>query len=64
MGNSHIRVLPSKYGFRYVWMSQEIGNDVLFIKLFKQRLINCYTKKWNSGVFTIMRNYYTMKNTK
>ena len=33
-----------------VWMSQEIGYDVLFIELFKQRLIYCYSQNLNSDV--------------
>ena len=37
---THIRALLVKYGFRYVWMSQEIGDDVLFIEVFKRRLID------------------------
>ena len=47
---THIRELLAKYGFRYVWMSQEIGDDVLFIKIFKRRLVDCYTQNWNSDV--------------
>ena len=47
---THIRVLLAKYGFRYVWMSQEIGDDVLFIEIFKRRLVDCYTQNWNSDV--------------
>ena len=49
---THIRALPvlAKYGFRYVWMSQKIGDDVLFIEVFKRRLIDCYTQNWNSDV--------------
>ena len=31
-------------------MSQEIGDDVLFIEIFKRRLIDCYTQNWNSNV--------------
>ena len=33
-------------GFGYVWISQDIGNDVLFIKHFKQRIQDCYLQKW------------------
>ena len=47
---THIRELLAKYGFRYVWMSQEIGDDVLFIEIFKRRLVDCYTQNWNSDV--------------
>ena len=47
---THIRALLAKYGFRYVRMSQEIGDDVLFIEIFKQRLVYCYTQNWNSDV--------------
>ena len=31
-------------------MSQEIGEDVLFIEVFKRRLIDCSTQNWNSDV--------------
>ena len=35
------------HGFGYVWISQDIGNDALFIKHFKQRIQDCYLHKWH-----------------
>ena len=35
-----------RYGFGFVWISQEIGNVELFLMSFKQRLIDCNTQNW------------------
>ena len=39
-------------------MSQETGYDVLFIDLFKRRLIDWYTQNWNSDVHDNERSLY------
>ena len=39
-------------------MSQETGDDVLIIDLFKQRLIDWYTQNWNSDVHDNERSLY------
>ena len=33
-----VKNLLYSYGFGYIWISQEVGNSVLFLTMFKQRL--------------------------
>ena len=42
-------------------MSQEIGNYVLFIEVFKRGLIDCYTQNWNSDVHDNDKILYYME---
>ena len=44
---SEICFLLYKYGFGNVWENQGVGNLLLFIKVFKERLIECYKSEWN-----------------
>ena len=37
-----IKDLLFRFGFGYVWIVQDVGDESLFIKTFKQRLIDCY----------------------
>ena len=51
---SKIRELLFRYGFGYVWVVEDVGNISLFMKTFKQRLIDCrnqdrYSKIETSG---------------
>ena len=39
---SHIRALLFRYGFGYVWIAQDVGNPNYFIKVFSQRVSDCY----------------------
>ena len=36
-----LRILLCKYGFGNVWNSGGVGNEKLFIHIFKQRLFDC-----------------------
>ena len=47
---SKIREFLFKSGFCFAWISQEIGNTVLFIKQFKQRLIDYYSQNWHDAI--------------
>ena len=38
---SKIRELLFRYGFGYVWLAEDVGDLNLFMKFFKQRLIDC-----------------------
>ena len=38
---SNVRCLLSSYGFRYVWDSHGVGHMDEFLKVFRQRLIDC-----------------------
>ena len=42
---SHIRALLFRYGFGYVWIAQDVGNPNYFIKVFSQRVSDCYIQK-------------------
>ena len=44
-----IKHLLFMHGFGYLWISQDIGNDALFIKHFKQRFQDCYLQKMAYG---------------
>jgi hypothetical protein len=39
-----IKDLLFKFGFGYVWVSHDVGDDVNFINIFKQRLTDCYSQ--------------------
>ena len=42
-----VRDLLTTYGFYYVWEFQSVGCAGSFIKIFKQRLIDCRWQNWN-----------------
>ena len=60
---SHIRILLFKFGFGYAFIAQDIGNPLLFLKEFKQRLIDCNKQNWLSDVqeSSKLRTYSTFK---
>ena len=45
---SEVKTMLFRYGYGHVWISQEIGDVNLFIRHFRQRIINCYTQNWQS----------------
>ena len=47
---SNIKELLFTYGFGYVWINQEVGDESNFLQLFKTRIKDCYLQKWNSGL--------------
>ena len=47
---SKIKDLLSDFGFGYVWISHDVGNDREFLRIFTQRIKDCYTQKWFSLV--------------
>ena len=44
---SHVRTLLFTYGFGFVWLSQEVGDDHIFLSQFKQRVSDCMTQSWH-----------------
>ena len=57
-----IRNCLFEYGFGYVWLSQGVGNTNEFIKVFRQRLIDCRWQKWNDHIenserFSVYRSF-------
>ena len=47
---SKVRELLYKYGFGYVWVTENVGDVNLFMKNFKQRLIDCSRQDWCSNI--------------
>ncbi|MEW8544973.1 MAG: reverse transcriptase family protein [Candidatus Thiodiazotropha sp.] len=47
---SKVRELLFRYGFGYVWVVEDVGNVNLFMKTFKQRLIDCSSQDWCSKI--------------
>ena len=47
---SDVRNCLCKHGFGEVWFSQGVGNMNVFIKLFRQRLIDCRWQEWNEHI--------------
>ena len=59
---SQVHQVLYKFGFRFVWENQGVQNPEIFIKAFKQRLIDCHSQNWhehisNSTRFTIYRMF-------
>ncbi|KAH3891876.1 hypothetical protein DPMN_015986 [Dreissena polymorpha] len=46
------------YGFGYVWISQEIGDCDMFINVFRNRLIDCFTQNWHDTVSNSSRCHH------
>ncbi len=49
---SNVRNLLYKYGFGFVWISQDVGDITMFLYQFKQRIIDCCKQTWHSDVDT------------
>ena len=61
---SYVCFLLHKYGFDEVWVNQGVGDENLFLKTFKERLIVAYQIEWNesiqsSGRFTLYSTFKT-----
>ena len=39
-----------KYGFGYAWISQDVGDDIIFLHMFQQRLKDCCLQNWHENV--------------
>ena len=46
----NIRNVLYMYGFGIVWETQGVGNQLLFLRAFKQRLIDCANQMWHSSI--------------
>ena len=55
---TNIKQLLFKYGFGFVWISQNIGDSNIFLTTFKQRLIDCSKQDWY-GKIEITDKLYT-----
>ena len=45
--SSNIKQLLFSFGFGFVWLAQDVGDSAQFITIFKQRVTDIYTQKWN-----------------
>ena len=48
----NVRNVLYMFGFGYAWEAQGVGNERLFIKCFKQRLIDCAKQNWHSSLIS------------
>ena len=47
---SDVKSMLYRYGFHYVWLHQGVGNHVLFLKEFVQRVQDNYIQEWQSSI--------------
>ena len=47
---SHIKSMLFRFGFGYIWISQDVGNSKLLTHLFTEGLKDCYFQEWLSKV--------------
>ena len=47
---THVKQLLFKYGFGFVWVSQDVGDINLFVNAFRQRIIDCKTQEWHDSI--------------
>jgi hypothetical protein len=49
---SDVKNILCRTGYMYVWQFQGVGDEIMFLKIFKQRLIDMYVQEW----YEAMRN--------
>ena len=47
---ANVSSLLYTYGFGFAWISQEIGNENIFVSQFKVRLTDCMKQNWHSDI--------------
>ena len=47
---SNVRLFLCENGFGEVWLNQGVGNQFSFLRLFRQRLIDCRWQRWNEHI--------------
>jgi len=55
---SNVKKLLYDYGFNYVFDNQTVVTEVVFLSMFKQRIIDCFLQEWyisksNSSMLTL-----------
>ena len=48
---SQVRKVLYSFGFGFVWENQGAQNQHDFVKVFKQRLIDCHAQNWHEHVY-------------
>jgi hypothetical protein len=56
------------FGFSHVWINGGVGNEKLFLREFKQRMIDCHKQDWNHKIcsserFDVYRSFKTLAHT-
>ena len=47
---SKVKILLFRNGFGYVWHVENVGDQILFMKTVKQRLIDCSKHNWSTVI--------------
>ena len=47
---SLVKDLLFTYGFGHVWIFHDVGDDEEFLKIFTDRIKDCFSKKWYSEI--------------
>jgi len=55
---TNVKTLLYKYSFGFIWISQDVGNINSFIRIFRQRVIDCCTQDWHASVENSSRCYH------
>ena len=45
---SEVKLLLYSYGFGYIWEEQHVDDHRAFIKIFRERMRDCYLQNWNT----------------
>ena len=56
---THIKQLLFKFGFRYAWLANEVGDNNAFTYLFKTRVADCAHQNPNEKVNTSRKHFIT-----
>ena len=51
------------YGFGYVWVNENVGDETLFLKMFKKRLLDCSKQEWQD-IYGGLNSTYSYKTNK
>jgi len=46
---TNVKKLLNDYGFNYVFDNQTVVNEVVFLSMFKQGIIDCFLQEWYSS---------------
>ena len=52
---SKVRMKLCNYGFGFVWINQGVGDVKGFVRVFRERLVDCWWQDWNDHVQTSSR---------
>ena len=47
---THIKNMLFLHGFGHVWVSQELGDVNYFLRIFKQRTVDCFKQNWHAAI--------------